>query len=260
MDATEKLLEKLVGSISRCGKRMEDFSDNSAREALRFQKAFARDLETLKATIEKVNYEICEGNKLGPYEPAFENATKKIKSIVREDPNSCLDIKILAVSASFSWIWITENLIPLLSEPSNDQTSCNIEMLLVDPDYELFQKAGCNSDKIPWHEMSGRRVAEAHDLIADHPDLRQRLMFSISYYRNLPHWHGVLIQDWSLLLGRTTWKGTPPDLDMRVGENEYREYSRSGQAGVDRIDVFKNWFSFYSSIGRQVFSHKPSAS
>jgi len=259
MDASDKNLESLLIDINACWRRLQDFSADMTRLALNFSDTvptFDREFKALGETIDQLSHDLRQGTDLGNYKPAFQHATEHIQETLAEEPYSVLDINILAVAASFSWDWIIDALLPALRKAPN--AKCSLHMLLVDPDFPPFQKAGCTSKHTPWCDLSGRRVAEAQSLIDSlDSSLRSRFTFTIRYYSNLPHWHGVLIHDSFLLLGRASWVGKPPHAHFRVGENAYREYDRSSQSGVDRLDVFKNWFSYYTATGREAFSNAP---
>jgi len=71
------------------------------------------------------------------------------------------------------------------------------------------------------------------------------------YYENLPHWHGILINDGILFMGRTDWNFPDPELEklpyfLYVGQAEYRLFRKDDfTGGGGRIKRFISWFNYY---------------
>ena len=88
-------------------------------------------------------------------------------------------------------------------------------------------------------------------------DYGNKFQLRVAVFKSLPQWHGWLIADKRLYLGRVRFEFTENDRpSMQVGENEYRFFYRteSGKSqGDTRIDLFKNWLNWYGFDNSEVY-------
>ncbi|MDZ7969752.1 MAG: hypothetical protein RM368_33215 [Nostoc sp. DedSLP03] len=74
---------------------------------------------------------------------------------------------------------------------------------------------------------------------------RDRFSISARVYKNIPHWHGFLVNGEHLFLGRTDWDFSTNKPKLSVGQNKYRYFNQSAVAGSERIDLFSDWHKYY---------------
>jgi len=164
-------------------------------------------------------------------------------------------IKVMGVSLNYSWDFFVMSLPTVFSEiPSHKKISLELEM--VDPGYLAQQKLR------RWKEhaiavQSRIKQFVAHQkkkggLIGD-----GRLEIVLYQYRNIPHWHGMLVNNHYIFWGRTKWKVelSKNIWDLRVGEELYRVFAANDDyGGADRIAMFNSWFEYYKHKGDVVVS------
>ena len=206
-------------------------------------------LNSADAFLKRSIPELVQGKPYNNHIKAFDEAKRCIEKHARAGNGAGnLSIQILAVSSSFSWHFVTRFIPDLLAK--YDSVICKTELLLVNPDHLRKVDAGTNSELDLWADISESREDKARKMVGALPDrVRDRYTFSLRYYDNLPHWHGVLINGVDLLLGRTSWEQIDGHMHLRVGENTYRKFHVDGEQGFDRIFLFKNWFEYYARNG-----------
>lgn len=158
-----------------------------------------------------------------------------------------LDIKITAVSMHYSWPAFVSNISDWLSRQNNCKIKLSI--LLVDPSY--INKLPFDKSPINWADETERRINDMDELVKNLTDSQKlRLDCSIKFFDGLPQYHGILINDDELFLGRTDWEfrvDKPPQLT--VGQNRYRYFNRRTTEGEDRgserVNLFLHWHQFY---------------
>lgn len=179
------------------------------------------------------------------YIEALQDTEKRIRECFEEDKfngRNYVDIKILAVSMTFSWNFIAGKIPRILKEYANAHIS--VEILLVDSDY--LESLQIESYDINWAAESKRRVTQIKYFINGLPDnWRDRFSISARVYKNIPHWHGFLVNGEHLFLGRTDWEFSTNKPKLSVGQNKYRYFNRSAVAGSERIDLFCDWHKYY---------------
>ena len=123
-----------------------------------------------------------------------------------------------------------------------------MDVLFVDPNFLKGRVVVATDDR--WVNTSRRRLTEVKQFATDcQRDYQSRLEFRARIYRNLPHWHGWLLNDEHLFLGRTDWEYKFDQPHLRVGQNKYRHFDMSNKEGQERIELFKSWQKYY-------FDHK----
>lgn len=213
-----------LGKLTHQGQEMtfilKEISKN-IEEIAHHEKPFTDYIEALQDTEKRIR-ECLEGNKL--------NCTNHV------------DIKILAVSMTFSWNFVAGKVTKILKDYAN--AHINIEILLVDSDY--LESLQLESYDINWAAESRQRVTQIKNFINGLPDnWRDRFSISARVYRNIPHWHGFLVDGEHLFLGRTDWDFSTNKPKLSVGQNKYRYFNRSAVAGSERIDLFSDWHKYY---------------
>jgi hypothetical protein len=76
-------------------------------------------------------------------------------------------------------------------------------------------------------------------------NLHNRLSIVAKVYKNIPHWHGYLVNNEYLFLGRADWDLSSHKPKLSVGQNKYRYFDRTAIAGSERIDLFSDWHRYY---------------
>ena len=170
----------------------------------------------------------------------FIRQTVKDKWLLNQDVN----IKIIAVSAQFSWKNIVEVLVPELIKYKTSKTKLKIDFVLVDP--KVLRNWG--QKKLSTHCTN---VGALYEIITSSEEFKlaidnNKLEINICYIDNIPHWHGLLINEDVLYLGRCSWDMTRNHKEMLVGRREYRRFEKDDRfQGNHRIELFENWFKAY---------------
>jgi hypothetical protein len=219
------------------------------------QKAVETTTDTIKEEIkDEIKEGVFEALHYGSYmlnTEAFDKASKWLIDYLNSnlDKEITLDIKITAVGMTYSWPGFIEKIPAWLDQ--HNKCNINIEALLVSPDY-LKRLPIADSPK-DWADESRRRVIDFNKLVDGlPPQNRKRLSCAIKNYEAIPQYHGVLINNDRLFLGRTDWKydNYPQKKpELTVGQNRYRYFNRATTQGHDRgserVDLFLHWHRFY---------------
>jgi hypothetical protein len=160
-----------------------------------------------------------------------------------------LDIKITVVGMAYSWPGFVDKIPAWLDQ--HNECNINLEVLLVSPDY--LRRLPIATSPKDWADESQRRVIDLNKLVDGlPPQNRKRLSCAIKTYEAIPQYHGILINNDQLFLGRTDWKyenSPPKDPELTVGQNRYRYFNRATTQGHDRgserVDLFLHWHRFY---------------
>jgi len=250
-EATYRKLEEITG---RLGGVVNDLEDHLATSQLKLEVAH-KLLDSAREALQSTQNEASQGEPFYNFETAFARAgTDVLRQLQHLGGPETLKIRVLAVASSLSWGFLIEKLPEILVGCPDKRM--RVEVLLVEADHLRDMKTGMNRHGSPWWEISKLRETNIHEEWRGLPDtVRERLHFRLGFYRNLPHWHGVLIGTHDLWLGRTSWDS---DLqNLTVGENVYRKFTRSGGLGSDRIDLFQTWFRYYQREARHTFAAGP---
>ena len=189
-------------------------------------------------------------SKLGVKEPpiyyGFNSALPYIKQTLVDKLliNENINIKIIAVSAQFSWKNIVEVLLPELLKYNSNKVKFKVEFTLVDPEVlrQWGQKKLCKYCET---------TLSLKDIITNQEEYKKaiengRLELNLHLVDNIPHWHGILINDEILYLGRSKWDMAKNHKEMHVGRKEYRKFTMTDRfQGNQRIEIFQHWFDAY---------------
>ena len=189
-------------------------------------------------------------SKMGVKEPptylGFTEALPAIRQTVKDKwlLNQDIDIKVIAVSAQFSWKNIVEVLVSELIKYKPSKAILKINFILVDP--ETLKNWG--QKKLSTYCTNVRAL---YEIVTSSEEFKQaidkkRLEINICYIDNIPHWHGLLINEDVLYLGRCSWDMSKDHKEMLVGRREYRRFENNDRfQGNHRIELFQNWFEAY---------------
>ncbi|MFN6568659.1 hypothetical protein [Dendronalium sp. ChiSLP03b] len=159
-----------------------------------------------------------------------------------------IEIKVIAVAMTFSWRFICDKVPKILRDYPDSYA--NIELTFVDHQY--LEDLNLENYDINWSEESKQRIRDINNFINGLPEqLSDRLCIVARVYKNLPHWHGFLIDDEYLFLGRTDWSFFRDKPKLTVGQNKYRYFDRSSSTGIERIELFKDWHKYYLQFGSE---------
>jgi hypothetical protein len=153
-----------------------------------------------------------------------------------------IEVKVIAVAMTFSWGFIRDRIPKILRDYPDSYAA--IELAFVEPKY--LESLGLENYDINWAEESKQRIRDISNFTTGLPEqLTERLSIVARLYKNLPHWHGFLIDDQYLFLGRTDWSFYRDKPKLTVGQNKYRYFDRSSSMGIERIELFKDWHKYY---------------
>jgi hypothetical protein len=196
---------------------------------------------TLKTRLDNIDKNLRE-----PQPPSFESfneALPVIKKVLIQKLNNNKDvsIKILAVSAQFSWKVLIQTTVPALLKIAKNP-KIHVEIAIVKP--SVLQNWGLK-----------QLMKDAQNTIDGIEDfkLKYKTAFSegklgleIYLYDNLPHWHGILIDNDILFMGRCKWEIIDEKYHLLVGQIDYRQFRMNDRFGGNaRIELVDNWFNTY---------------
>jgi hypothetical protein len=174
----------------------------------------------------------------------FTDAWPDIENTVTSylNANEDVSIHILAVTSQFSWRYIVEDHIEEFLRLGNRKQKISVELAIVNP--KLLNEWQQSKLKV-----DVRRTLEGIEVFMDrHADtLKQgRLAISIYQFDNIPHWHGILINNDTLFQGTARWIIQGDSFELTVGQNSYRKFRRNDRfRGTDMIILFENWLESY---------------
>ncbi len=231
-DGLELVAQKQLGKIV-------DFVDQSEE----VQKL----LKNLLKQIERISQ---QEKPYSDYNDALKDAERHIIASLNDQTKSksCavdknrIEIKVIAVAMTFSWVFIRDRISKILIDYPDSYA--NIELAFVENTY--LESLNLEDYDINWSAESKQRGKDINNFINGLPEhLTERLCIKAKLYKNLPHWHGFLIDNEYLFLGRTDWLFHTDKPKLTVGQNKYRFFDRSTTAGIERIELFKNWHKYY---------------
>ncbi len=191
-----------------------------------------------------------------PTYPNFTSALPTIKKALEERliKNKDVKIKVLGVSAQFSWKNLVDLTLPELFEVGHKKPKISIEFVIVDPQVlhnwgqGLLEKESKNTLE---HEKQFKKDYKSFFSL-------NRVDINIWLYDNIPHWHGVLIDNDIFFMGRCKWQiREGGHYHLQVGQKEYRQFTRTDRfRGLIRIELFEQWFDAYKFRSMKVYGKK----
>jgi hypothetical protein len=165
-----------------------------------------------------------------------------------------VNIKIIAVAMTFSWPFIIDTVPRALNK--YPKARVQIEAMFVDHKF-LGDLPLANYDVV-WADVSQFRTNEVKKFaIAATKQFGERLSLDVRSYKNLPHWHGLLINEEHLFLGRTNRSFPDGKPELRVGQNKYRYFNTSDSIGDERVELFANWHKYYFDFASTLICSTP---
>jgi hypothetical protein len=255
-------VKPVVGILNRLvrAKVSKDGLELEAREKLEKIVDFVDQSEEVPAILKVICQQIerisQQEKPYSDYNDALRDAEKHIRvclddrmrSQKRTTDKNNIEIKVIAVAMTFSWVFIRDRITKILKDYPDSYAS--IELAFVEHKY--LESLNLENYDINWPEESKQRVKDINNFVNGLPEqLTERLCIVAKLYKNLPHWHGFLIDDEYLFLGRTDWSFYKDKPKLTVGQNKYRFFDRSGTLGIERIDLFKDWHKYYLQYGSE---------
>jgi hypothetical protein len=155
-------------------------------------------------------------------------------------------IRILGLAAKLSWQEFLEVELVRLFGLAVGDAAIDVEMLIVDPAHliEWGQDVVTKDTHRTIEGVALFRGTHAPMLASG------RLKLRVTQSRNIPQFHGVMIDSDHLFLGRGKWE---EDRILRTSNNIYRHYTpHDHNDGNERIDLFDNWFKVYQEKGKEI--------
>ncbi len=208
------------------------------------------DLSTsIKTRLDKIDSNLKEPDP--PFYVDFNAALPVIRTILsdRLTKNQDIHIRVLAVSAQFSWKSLVDTTIPALFDIGNKKQKINIEFVIVKPsvlrDWGQRQlESDANSTLLGVENFKGLYKKEF---------TAERLSLNVYQYDNIPHWHGILIDNDVLFMGRCKWKIIEGKYKLMVGQIDYRQFRTNDRfGGKTRIELVDNWFETYKFRAQRI--------
>lgn len=185
---------------------------------------------------------------------AYDHIYKAIEDALVENPK--VNLQFLTVSGSYSWPFF-EDAVRRLDKRFGPTRNVDATFCLIRPDFfDSWQL-------LNWKDKS--QVTLAHiDEFKNRATYIPRieagqLTVNSVLFDNIPHWHGILINETVLFLGRTEWEfpahGVEGVPNLLVGQIEYRRFHKDDRfGGNQRIERFKNWVSRYEFRSKELSS------
>jgi hypothetical protein len=230
---------KLPGLELETNKQLGKIADQSVE--------VADVLKDISAKIEKI---VQQEKPYADYSDALRDAQRLIEERLEKKQNSRSDgidrdrieIKIIAVSMTFSWPFIANKLPRILSSYSDSYA--DVQLAFINPHY--LETLGLEAYDIDYADEGRQRLKQIPAFCEGlSSNIGQRLHIKARMYKNLPHWHGILVDDEYHFLGRTDWTFSFKKPKLTVGQNKYRYFDRSSSVGIERVELFKSWHRYY---------------
>jgi hypothetical protein len=169
-----------------------------------------------------------------------------IRKALTSSPTRPVSIRAIGVSLRFSWPFLQESIPKLLQELPGSRFS--IELAMIDSEFLYDQGI----------EDWASAAEDVKQGILDYVQSRTEadpVNVTLFLYYNLPQWHGVLVDNADLFLGRSEWRFNevnPSSYQLTVGQNKYRWFRKNDRyGGFERIQLFNNWFEYFKLAGRK---------
>jgi hypothetical protein len=188
-----------------------------------------------------------------PHPPTYQDfaeASAEIDTIIKErlNANRNVHIRVLAVAAQYSWKHFVEDRLCKFLQMGNRKQAIKIEYVIVNPALlKQLQQTKLMAD--------AERTILGLAIMREKYDRLQikRLSVNMFKFSNVPHWHGVLIDDDIFFMGRCRWNISGERYELEVGTNEYRKFSLNDRfKGTDRVNLCINWFEAYKLQGDEI--------
>jgi hypothetical protein len=223
-------------------------------------KALEEQRKTLDQIQERIDSLFHQGKNYEDYRDALHGVEQLIISYIEDSlrqgiNHPTIDLKIMAVAMTFSWQFF---IVPTLPRLLQRYPGLHINLGILFVDHHHLELLNLKNADVDWVAISKQRVNDIWNFCQGAEDFQGRLSVTAKTYRNLPHWHGLMINNEHLFLGRTNWAFPRNEPKLTVGQNIYRYFNRTSPEGGQRIDLFSNWYRFYSEhASDQICSTSP---
>ncbi len=203
--------------------------------------------ETLVVFAEQAKNIFHQGKPYEDYTIAFSDVEKKIRDILTEklnnkDDRPVVKLKLISVAMTFSWNFVISQVPKILLQYST--ATIELELLFIASEFLELQSLATH--EINWVQVSKQRVIDVQHFISDMDStFHGRMVINARTYKNLPHWHGWIVDNRYLFLGRTNWYFKSEKPKLLVGQNKYRYFDTSTQEGDEKVQLFLNWQNYY---------------
>ncbi len=236
-------------------KHIETITKNMLEEAERIREESSKELEKVHDEISLATQTISQVTTFKNYKDAFGEMTQFIINYLEtckknNEHAPTVDLKLIAVAMTFSWEhFISTDLIEIIND--YPAASFNISIAFVHHHYLRVRNVGSTTG-INWPDICEKRLKDVQEFERDCKEsFGNRVTFDYKTFHNLPHWHGWLVNNSQLYLGRTDWTFENHTHKLRVGQNLYRSFDDTNEQGEQRIELFKSWHRYY-------FEYEPS--
>lgn len=196
---------------------------------------------------ERMENPIEDGKTMLNHYAAFKLVEEKIDSILTQQTSAEIDLRFLAVSLRYSYQFINDNLFDIIAKHKGLNVTFRIDIAICDSEY--LHALDIDTHEFDWSACS--RDVEEKLMTKTVEKFRSLNSSSIKIYfskhKNLPQYHGLLINGKELFLGSTNWKKLSNIFVLTVGSNEYTYYNSHTQTGSAKIDNFRHWFDYYTT-------------
>jgi hypothetical protein len=182
---------------------------------------------------------------------AFASLADKIELLIKERKqhrikNICIDLKLIAVAMYYSKGWIEADIPRLLSKYNDVNFSLNL--LIISPEH--LKSLNIPKNIVDWCKSSEESIVFIQEFYKEYfIKYGTRLKLNLRTYQNIPHWHGWLLENEYLFLGRTNWTFNADKTPvLQVGQNLYRYFDKTTNGWEERIQLYQNWFTYYSEF------------
>lgn len=240
-----KQITELFGRVTKVSKEGAMFGYDKGLTDLAEQGEKAVDALTVVAEHAKSLFR--QGQPYEDYSEAFRDLEKRIRDSINENMKNGIEkpkvkLKLIAVAMTFSWKFIVSKLPKILQQYSTAEI--DVEVAFIQPEH--LDSLGLAHQEINWTAESQMRINEVKEFAKlCHDQYQGRLKFTAKTYKNLPHWHGWLVNEDFLFLGRTNWQFPNNHPKLLVGQNKYRYFDNTSIEGSERIQLFANWQRYY---------------
>lgn len=186
-----------------------------------------------------------------PTFPDFTAVLPVMKALIVErlEAGQNVHLRVMAISGQFTWKHLLFDGMETFVKYMGKSQKIRIEFVVVSQ--RTLEKWGQETLKIHKDSME-RGVAvfrRNYSRMIDEGSISLR----VEEYDNLPHWHGIMVDDDALFLGRTSWRAGAASWELSIGQNVYRQFFLQDRfRGAERIEQFRNWFDAYLGRSRPV--------
>ncbi len=191
------------------------------------------------------------------FEKARDDITQTIISEYKRRKNKVIRIEAIGVSLVYTCNWLRSQLRELLKD--NKDMKIQIEACMVSTEYlnKMVETGAMHwAEPNDWCAEAEISYKYLKDLESSaEPDLGGLTVKGVHLYEFIPQWHGLLINNNYLYLGRCEWdwemvgEGAEIPPRLSIGQCLYRYYFADDKfGGRARVELFKGWFKYLKRV------------